>query len=78
VTANVVVVTIEISHAGTVAIAGPGLKTAVKPLPAGTHRVNVALTSTGRTERKHGVKIKLAVSLKTGGRTVTSSKKIKL
>jgi hypothetical protein len=78
VTAHSLVITIKTTQAGTVTISGPGLRRTVKTLAAGTNRVTVALTKAGKAARKAGKKIKLTVTLKSGGKTVSSSKKFKL
>jgi hypothetical protein len=73
-----IVLTIKASTAGTVTITGRGLKTSVKTLAAGSHQVKIALTRAGRAERKHAKRIKLSVTLKTTGKTVSSVRAIKL
>jgi len=78
VTASSLAVTIKTSQAGAVTITGPGLKKTSKTLSPGTHEVRVALTKAGKAERKHHKKIKLTVSLKTAGTTVSNSKEIEL
>jgi hypothetical protein len=78
VTARNLLVTIKMSEPGAVTITGPGLKKTFKTLIAGTHQVTVALTKTGKAERKEREKIKLSVSLKVDSKTVSTSQKVKL
>ncbi len=78
VTAKDLVLTVKTSERGTVTITGPGLKKTVETLTAGTHVVKVALTKTGRSDRAHRKKIRLAVSLKVSARTVSLAKEVKL
>jgi len=73
-----VLVTVRLTHAGTVTITGTGLKKTVVSLAAGTHQIPVALSAAGKAERKHGKRIKLAASLKMSARTVKSSEKVRL
>ena len=73
-----ILVTVKLTYAGTVTVTGPGLKKTVVSLAAGTHQIAVALTAAGKTERKHGKTIKLAVSLKLSANTVAGSEKVKL
>jgi hypothetical protein len=76
--ARSVLITIRAAEPGDVTIAGRGLKRTVMLLSAGTHQITAALTRVGRAERKDHTKIKLLVSLKVGGRTVSVSKKARL
>ncbi|MGO9763871.1 MAG: hypothetical protein ACLP1Q_21675 [Solirubrobacteraceae bacterium] len=67
-------VTIRASRAGTVTIAGSGLKVTIVKVGAGSHTVKVPLTRAGRTARRHGRKTKVTVTLVTAVRTVSASK----
>ncbi len=78
VTASSLLVTIKTSRAGTVTIAGPGLKKTTTTVAAGTRVMTVALTNTGKAERAGRKKIKLSVSLKLSIKTVSRSVEIKL
>lgn len=78
ITTKGVVATIKTSEPGTVTISGPGVRKTTKSLAAGTYHLTVALTKFGRTERQEHKKIKLAVSLKVGSRSVSGSQEIRL
>jgi hypothetical protein len=71
-------VTVKASEAGTVTITGPGLAKTVAKVKAGTSKIKVALSKAGRTDRAHHRKIKVAVSLKAGGKTGTVAESVKL
>jgi hypothetical protein len=75
---NSVVVTLDVSQAGRVTISGRGLKTTTKKVAAGTMKIKVALTKAGKSARKHHKKIKITVELKSAGKTVSTSKTVKL
>lgn len=75
---NSVVVTLDISQAGTVTISGRGLKTTAKRVTVGTNEIKVVLTKIGRSERRHHKKVKLTAGLKSADKTVSTSKTVKL
>ena len=76
--ARSVVVTIRTSPRGAVTLSGPGLRTLVTALSAGTHKIKVALTKIGRADRRRHRRVKLAVTLDPGGRTVSSVREVRL
>lgn len=76
--AGVVRVTIASSQAGTVTITGTGVKKTVAKVAAGTHTLAVALTSAGRSARKHHKTSRVTVTLKTSVTTVSASTAVKL
>lgn len=78
VTSRNVVAAVTASRGGTVTITGPGIRKTVKTLTAGSHRVTLALNAAGLLDRKNHKSTKLVVSLKTGGKTVSNSKIVKL
>jgi hypothetical protein len=78
ITGDSVLVTIKTTESGIVTITGAGLRRAVKTLAAGTHKVPVPLTSTGKGERRQHKKIKLSISLTVDSTTVSASEKINL
>jgi hypothetical protein len=78
VTRSGIVVTITMSRAGTITITGPGLKKATKTLAASKHQITVPFTKAGKTLRAHRQNIKIAISLKTGAKTVSGSKVVRL
>ena len=78
VTASSALVTVKLTSAGTVTVTGRGLKKTSVAVELGTHTVKVPLTSVGKSERKHGSRVKIAVSVRVGGRTVSASKEVKL
>ena len=73
-----ILVTVRLTHAGSVTISGPGLSKTVVSLAAGTHQIAVALTAAGRRERRHRKTITLRVSLKMSSATVRRSGSVKL
>ena len=78
ITTKGVLVTIKTTEQGIVTISGRGLKKIHKTLAAGTYHLRVALTKFGKAERRGHRKIKLAVSLKVGSRSVSGSEQISL
>ena len=76
---NALLVTVKQSAAGTVKIAGTGLKTTIKKnLKAGTHQIRVALTKKGRSLRSHHKKASVRGSLTVGKQAVAKSTSVKL
>jgi hypothetical protein len=75
---NAVLVTVKLSAAGTVKIAGKGLTTIKKSLKAGTHQIRVPLTKKGRSLRSHHKKATLSVKLTVGKQAVAKSMSVKL
>ena len=76
---NVVLVTIETSAKGRVRVSGHGLKTTVKRgLAVGRHTLEIKLTKTGKTDKRHHEKIELRVRLTIGKQAMTKIKQIKL
>lgn len=78
VTATSVLITVKVARAGTATVTGQGLKKTSVHVAAGTHTIKIALTRVGKSEREHRKKIKIAVSVRVGSRTVSSSKEVKL
>jgi hypothetical protein len=78
VTASGLEIAIETSRAGTVTFTGPGLERTVRTLPAESHHVKVGFVRGGRIRERHPRRITLAVSLTPSGRTVSSSREIRL
>jgi hypothetical protein len=74
-----VVVTIQVSQAGNIAVTGTGLKkkTLAKITP-GTHTVTITLNGAGKTARKHHKKTTITVTLDTSLTSVSASTAVKL
>ena len=76
---NALLVTVKLSAAGTVRIAGKGLKAITKRnLKAGTHQIRVALTKVGGSIRRHHKKVNVHVSLKVGKQAVVAKSAVRL
>jgi hypothetical protein len=75
---NVLLVTVQTGAAGTVTISGSGVRTTRKHLAAGTHRIRVALTKTGRSMSKHHKKTTVRVSLTAGKQAVAKTAAVRL
>jgi hypothetical protein len=75
---NTVLLTVTTTQSGTVTVSGRGLKTTKKTLGAGTHPINVSLTSVGETARKHHKKTKLKVTAKNTHGSASKTISIKL
>lgn len=72
-------VTVTTSTAGTVTVAGKGLKTLKKTLAAGSHQLEMALTKTGRSLRGSHARDRLKATLKSSGAsTVAGTKTLRL
>ncbi len=71
-------VTFDVTQAGTVTITGTGLKKKVAKVAAGTHTMTIALTSTGKKDRKHHKKATITATLETSLTSVSASTTIKL
>jgi uncharacterized repeat protein (TIGR01451 family) len=71
-------VTVKLSKAGNVKIAGPGLRTLIKRgLSAGTHQIRVGLSRAGKAAARAHKKIKVQASLTAAGQTVSNSVSVK-
>jgi hypothetical protein len=70
--------TLTTGSTGTIKISGPGLKTTTRTVLAGTHRVKVSLTASGRRSRAHRKKIKVTIKIAVGGKTTSLSRVVKL
>jgi uncharacterized repeat protein (TIGR01451 family) len=67
-------VTVKLSKAGTVKIAGPGLRTLIKRgLSVGTHQIRVGLSRAGKAAARSHKKIRVQVTLTAGSQTVTNT-----
>ncbi len=76
---NTLLVTVKMSAKGTVKISGTGLQTTVKKnLTAGTHRIQVKLTRTGRSLRAHHKKTRVQVRLTVGKQVAAKTASVKL
>lgn len=78
VTATSLYITVKLSRTGVLTITGSGLKRTVVHLYAGTHRVRVRLTRTGRRDRAHRKKIKVKMSFSAGTVTLQELKTVRL
>jgi hypothetical protein len=73
-----VVVTVDVTQAGTVTISGTGLKSKTEKIAVGTHSITVALTSAGKKDRKHHKKVTITAALETSLTSVSASTTVKL
>jgi hypothetical protein len=73
-----VLVTINVSDAGTVTLTGNGLERKTVKLAAGTHTLVLALTRAGKSARKHRRNTRVTASLETSITTVSGSATVKL
>jgi streptogramin lyase len=71
-------VTIAISEKGTVTIGGNGLEATIVRLPAGAHRVAVALSKKGLAARARRRKTNVIVHLRVARRTVSATRTVRL
>jgi hypothetical protein len=73
-----VVVTIDVTQAGTVTISGTGLKSKTEKVTVGEHSITVTLTSAGKKDRKHHKKVTITAALETSLTSVSGSTTVKL
>jgi hypothetical protein len=78
VTSRGVEVTIKTSESGTVAISGAALSKTFVKLKAGTHKIKVIYSRTGRSDHRHQKTTIVQASLKSGGASYTTTRAIKL
>ena len=78
VTGSGVLVTIDVSDAGTVTLTGNGLNRKTVKLAAGTHTLDLTLTRAGKSARKHRRNTTVTTSLTTSLTTVSASATVKL
>jgi len=75
---NAILVTVNLSEAGTAKISGKGLKTTVKRgLKAGIHTIRVPLTNAGKSAKRSHKKMKVQASLTVGRQSATGTASVK-
>jgi hypothetical protein len=72
------IVTFATSEPGIVTLAGRDFKTVTKTLAGGANRLTVALSSAGRSQKRHHAKAALEASLRVGENTASATTAVRL
>jgi hypothetical protein len=75
--ARALLVTVVLSQAGSVTIAGKGLKTSRRSLSAGSHTIKVALTKAGLALARHHRKLHIKATVRVAGRSYSGSASVR-